>query len=138
MGIDFCCTECNFDSKMCFASKRQLLDALREYLKEHESTHAVELKYINWFYRDIEEDTEKVVSITDDEKNQARTFLKEKNLDGLFCLICTGEEGSLSYTDAVRFRKTFNIVKKHIQGRFLDSDIICHIGSKKHTLQYFG
>tara|TARA_X000000950_G_scaffold168746_1_gene205961 strand:+ start:666 stop:1037 length:372 start_codon:yes stop_codon:yes gene_type:complete len=123
---------------MCFSTKRQLLDALRQYLKEHESSHIVELKYINWFYRDIEEDTENVVSITDDEKYQARTLLKEKNLDGLFYLISVGEEGFLSYTDAIQFRTTFNIVKKHIQGRFLDSDIICHIGSTKHTLQYFG
>ena len=79
-----------------------------------------------------------MVNITDDEKNQARTLLKEKNLDGLFCLICMGEDGFLSYADAIRFRTTFNIVKKHLQGRFLDSDIIFHIGNKKHTLQYYG
>lgn len=138
MGIDFRCTVCDFHSRMCFASKRQLLDALRQYLKEHESSHVVELKYINWFYRDVEEDTEKVVSITEDEKTQARALLKEKDLDGLFCLICTGEEGFLSYTDAIRFRTTFNLVKKYIEGRFLDSDIICHIGYHKHTLEYYG
>ena len=97
MGIDITCTSCNFEGKQCFSSRRELLDALRKYLVAHRQTHRVELDYVNWIYREEEEDEHRLEYISEEKKIEARKLLREKELEGLFFYISLEEEDHISY-----------------------------------------
>tara|TARA_X000000950_G_C13539157_1_gene506867 strand:- start:236 stop:412 length:177 start_codon:yes stop_codon:yes gene_type:complete len=58
------------------------------------------LKLINWLYREDEDDEERVLTITDDEKQKALQQLEENKLDGLFCWIFLEQEDYISYRSA--------------------------------------
>lgn len=135
MGINVNCADCTFEAKQCFCYRRELLDALRAYLKENKENHEIELKYINWFYRYEEDDEERVVDMTEEEKEEAQKLLCEKKLDGLFCWIALTEESYISYTTARRFLETYAIVKDFMKERCMDIDILQHAAYKKHNLQ---
>ena len=181
MGIDISCRRCGFQDKMCSASRKQLLDALREYLKEKNRTAireqekveafhqiledrgtkkqltlpyeveniigaflgtsslcietGIQLKYVNWMYRDDSDDAYRVLTMTEDEKNDATSLLKKNKLDGLFCWIFLQEEDYISTYTAEKFQETFQIVKNFVQGRFLDLNIIEHAIYKQHSLE---
>ena len=76
MGIGISCTHpnCKFEGKQCFCYRKELLDALRAYLKKNEKNHQVELKYVNWFYREEYNDEDRVTEMTEDERKTARDF----------------------------------------------------------------
>ncbi len=181
MGIDISCTRCGFQERTCSASRKQLLDALREYLKEKNRTAvreqekveafhqiledrgtkkqltlphdvediigtflgtsslrietAIQLKYVNWMYRDDSDDADRVLTMTEDEKNNARSLLKKNNLDGLFCWIFLQEGDYISTYTAEKFKETFQIVQNFVQGRFLDLNILKHAINKQHSLE---
>lgn len=135
MGINVNCSDCTFESKQCFCYRRQLLDALRAYLKENKKNHEIELKYINWFYRYDEDDDERVEDMTEEEKEEAQKLLREKNLDGLFCWIFLTEESYISYTKARQFLVTYVIIKDFMKERCMDLDILQHAAYRKHNLQ---
>ena len=137
MGIDInCCNEnCDFEWKQCFVYRRQLLDALRAYLMEDESTYQKELKFVNWLYRD---EDESYSNITEEERNIGYEELKKKNLDGMFFYIFLTYESIITYSDAQRFLKTFDKVKSYMDDDFfLDLDIIEHAfdGKGFHNLK---
>lgn len=134
MGIDISCTECDFQDKQCFSSRRQLLDALREYLRVNAKTK--ELKYINWFYRHDSDDKNRVLNISETEKDEAKKLLQEQKLDGFFCWIFLPQDDYiLTPFAAGKFKETYTIVKSYIKGRFLDINILVHAYSKKHNLR---
>ena len=137
MGINIYCTQCEAlqDEKQCFSSKRDLMDALRRYLVKNKDTHEIELKYINWFYREEDDDKYRVLNITEEERKEAKRLLNEKNLDGMFFWMCLDEDSHIHYTQARDFFKTFQIVKSFMTERFLDSNILYHAASKKHNLK---
>ena len=101
----------------------------------NKDTHEIELKYINWFYREEPDDKNKVLNITDEEKEEAKRLLKEKNLDGMFFWIFLHQEDYIHYTQAQKFLQTFDIVKGYMTERFLDYNILYHAASKKHNLE---
>ena len=135
MGINVNCCNCSFEGKQCFSYRRELLDALRAYLKENKKNHEMELKYINWFYRYEEDDEERVEDITEEEKESARKLLREKKLHGLFYWIDLTEESYISYTEARAFLVAYVIIKDFMKERCLDVDILQHAAFKKHNLQ---
>ena len=139
MGIDInCCNEnCDFEWKQCFVYRRQLLDALRAYLMEDESTYQKELKFVNWLYRD---EDESYSNITEEERNIGYEELKKKNLDGMFFYIFLTEESIITCHQAKKFIETFEKVKSFLcfdSSRFLDARIIKHAynGNGKHNLR---
>ena len=141
MGINIHCTNrnCNFQGKQCYVYRRKLLDALREYLMADESTYKKELKYVNWFYR---EDNEDYMNITKEERDMGYEELKKKELDGMFFYIFLTEECMITYTEAKKFKTTFEKVHSFFYAktsRFLDIDIIKHAycGKGNHNLQCF-
>lgn len=137
MGIDINCTKCrNFEGKQTFVSRGGLLDGLRRYLTHHKKEHELELKLVNWFYRYDDDDENRVVHISDEEKQQALKLLKEKKLDGLFCWTFLEEEDHISYTKAQRFLETYDIIKNFLTDKFFcDVSILYHAASKKHDLE---
>ncbi len=68
--------------------------------KKIKKNHELELKLINWLYREDEDDEERVLTITDDEKQKALQQLEENKLDGLFCWIFLEQEDYISYRSA--------------------------------------
>lgn len=137
MGIDINCTHpnCKFEGKQCFCYRRELLDALRAYLKKNEENHKVELKYVNWFYREEDDDKDRVTKMSEDERKIARELLREKKLDGLFCWTFLGQEDYISHETAKRFLETYSIIKNFMKDGCLDYSILYHAASQKHNLQ---
>ena len=137
MGIDVYCTypNCKFEGKQCFCYRRELLDALRAYLKNNEKNHQVELKYVNWFYREEYDDEDRVTEMSEDERKNARELLREKNLDGLFCWTFLQEEDYISHETAQRFLHTYNIIAPFMKKGCLDCSILSHAAHNKHNLQ---
>ena len=133
MGIDINCSCCEgIQDKQIFSFRRKLLDALREYVKNE--NYEKELKYLNWLVRYDEEDKDRVLSITDEERIEAKELLKEKDLDGLFFWICLEEEDVITPYQAGRFLKTYDKIKDYIHERFLNLSIIRHCYGKGHKL----
>ena len=136
MGIDINCTKCrNFEGKQTFASRSGLLDGLRRYLTHHKEEHELELKLVNWFYRYDDDDENRVVHISDEEKQEAQKLLREKDLYGLFCYTFLEEDSGISSWEAERFMKTYDIIKDFLTEKFaLDVSMLYHAASKKHDL----
>jgi len=129
-------SNCDYQSKQCFVYRRELLNALRSYLVQHKSNHTIELKYVNWMYRNVESDVYKITSMSENEKENARKALKEKGLYGLFHYIFLTENSSITYWDAKRFMETFQKVKPFMKDKFfLDYEIIDHVLQGNHDLQ---
>jgi hypothetical protein len=135
MGIDINCEDCKFEGKQCFSYRRELLDALRAYLKKNKENHELELKYINWFYRDIKDDEERVLTITHEDEQKAIQLLQEKKLDGLFCWIFLQQQDYISYTTAEEFLESYKKIKSFIKDRFIDLNILAHAVQNKHNLK---
>lgn len=136
MGIDISCSKCpSFEGKQIFSYRRQLLDALRKYLSVNKETHEKELKYINWFYREEDDDNERVLTITEEEKTEAKKLLNEKDLDGLFCWTFLDQEDIITPYQAGRFLKTFKKIQPYFNEKFLDLNILTHCYYKNHNLQ---
>lgn len=136
MGIDIYCEQCKkWLGKQCFSYRRQLLDALRAYLKENKKEHELEFKYLNWVYRYEEDDPERVLMMADEEKQAARQQLRENKLDGLFCWIFLEEEDYISYTTAQKFLESYEIIKRFMNEEFIDFNIFTHAAHYKHGLQ---
>jgi len=137
MGIDISCThpKCNFQGKQCFCYRKELLDALRAYLKKNEENHKVELKLINWFYREDDDDEDRVTEMPEDERKNALELLRQKKLDGLFCWIFLQEEHYISHQTAQRFLDTYSIISSFMKERCLDCMILSHAAHNKHNLQ---
>lgn len=135
MGIDINCEDCKFEDKQCFSYRRELLDALRAYLKKNRENHELELKYINWFYRDIKDDEERVLTITHEDEQKAIQLLQEKKLDGLFCWIFLQQQDYISYTTAEEFLESYKKIKSFIKDRFIDLNILAHAAQNKHNLK---
>lgn len=134
MGIDINCSCCrDIEDKQIFSFRRKLLDILRIYLKE--KNYEKELKYIHWFYRYEEDDEERVLTITEEEKKEAIQLLEEKELDGLFFWIFLGQEDIIRPTQAGRFIKTYNKIKHLMDEKFYNLHTIYHCYQKGHTLQ---
>lgn len=137
MGIDISCTHpnCRFEGKQCFCYRSELLDALRAYLKKNEENHKLELKYVNWFYREDEDDEDRVTEMPEEERKNAYNLLKEKKLDGLFCWTFLDQEDYISYQAAQRFCDTYHIISSFMKNGCLDLSILRHAAEKKHNLQ---
>ena len=135
MGIDIRCTKCDFQDKQCFIYKRQLLDALREYLKKNKNQHPLELKFINYFYRNEEEDKERVLHMEYEEKKEAIKLLNENELDGLFVWINLEQEDYISVYKAMRFLKAYDKVGEFMKDGFMDYCILKHAEDNEHPLQ---
>lgn len=134
MGIDISCSRCNeIEDKQIFFFRRKLLDILRTYLKE--KNYEKELKYIHWFYREEEDDKDRVLTITEEEKTEAIELLKEKELDGLFFWIFLGQEDIITPYQATRFLKTFDKIKHLLDEKFYNLHTIYHCYKKGHNLQ---
>lgn len=134
MGIDINCSCCDeIEDKQIFSFRRKLLDILRTYLKE--KNYEKELKYIHWFYREEEDDKDRVLTITEEEKTEARELLKEKELDGLFFWIFLGQEDIITPYQAGRFLKTFDKIKHFMDEKFYNLHTIYHCYKKGHNLQ---
>ena len=117
--------------------RRKLLDALREYLIADESTYERELKYVNWLYR---EEDDSYRNITEEERNMGLEELKKKELDGLFFYIFLTEGSMITYSQAVKFKKTFDMMNSFFyrkESRFIDLDFLKHAycGKGNHNLQ---
>jgi hypothetical protein len=135
MGIDISCTKCNFQDKQCYIYKRELLDALREYLKKNKNQHPLELKYINYFYRYEKDDKERILHMEYKEKKEAIKLLQENELDGLFVWINLGQEDYISVYDARRFLRAYDKVKEFMKDGFMDYCILEHAEENNHPLQ---
>jgi hypothetical protein len=137
MGIDIYCAHCHeWLGKQCFSYRRELLDALRAYLVSKKATHDTELEYVNWLYRDEDDDKHRVVDITDEKRTQAKKLLKEKNLDGLFCWTFLQEDDYITWPTAKRFIESYKIIKDFMKDRtFIDGNIFAHAVSRKHNLR---
>ena len=138
MGINLDCTECGFQDRQCGPHRIDLMDALRAYLKDHQEEHEIELKYVNWFYRDDEDDEERNTEISDDEKTLALELLKEKKLAGLFCYIFLDHDERITYQAARRFIETYRIIKNYMKSHEsfmrLDIPILMHAARNEHDL----
>lgn len=139
MGIDINCTNrnCGFEAKQCFVYRGKLLDALRDYLMADESTYERELKYVNFLYR---EEDDSYMNITEEERNMGLEELKKKELDGLFFYIFLTEGSMITYSQTVKFKRTFDKMNSFFyskESRFLDLDFIkhCYCGKGNHNLQ---
>lgn len=135
MGINVDCTVCNFEGKQCFVYKRLLLDALRRFLKKNAEKYPLELKYINFFYRDEEDDEDRVLEMSETDQESARKLMEENGLDGLFVWINLHEEDYISVYRAQKFLKAFDMIKDCMEERFLDYSILAHAVSRGHNLQ---
>ena len=138
MGIDIYCSHCtNIEDKQIFFFRRKLLDILRTYLKE--KNYEKELKYIHWFYREEEDDKDRVLTITEEEKTEAIKLLTEKELDGLFFWIFLGQDDIITPYQATRFLKTFVQIKHCMEKneRFYNISIISHCANKSHILNCY-
>ncbi len=136
MGIDVNCKQCHkWLGKQCFCYRAELLDALRAYLKNNKEKHELELKYINWFYREEYDDEERVTTITEEEKTRAKQELRQNKLDGLFCWIFLEEEDFISHQTAARFLDSYDIIKEFMKDGFLDLGILTHAAHYKHNLE---
>lgn len=134
MGIDIHCSCCDeIEDKQIFSFRRKLLDVLRKYLKE--KNYEKELKYIHWFYREEEDDKDRVLTITEEEKTEAIELLKEKELDGLFFWIFLGQEDIITPYQSTRFLKTYNKIKHLMDETFYNLNTIYHSYKKGHNLQ---
>lgn len=138
MGITLYCTTCGFEDKQCGAHRIELQNALRAYLKDHQQEHEMELKYVNWFYRNDEDDDERVFEISDEEKTLALESLKEKKLAGLFCYMFLNEGEGITYHAARRFIETYRIIKNYMKSHDafmkLDIPILMHAARNAHDL----
>ena len=155
MGIDLNCIHknCGFTGKQCFCYRRELLDALRRFLKKNLETLQEEtlqqvkseqekslqeasllLKFINWLYRDDEDDKDKVLEMEKKDRDSAIELLKKKELDGLFVWINLEEEDVIRPYQAQSFIKAYKIIKDYMKGDFLDLSILLH-AARGHTLQ---
>ncbi len=138
MGINLDCIECGFKDRQCGAHRIDLQDALRAYLKAHQEDHEMELKYVNWFYRDDEDDQERVTEISDHEKKLALQLLKEKKLAGLFCYMFLDPDERITYQAARRFIETYRIIKNYMKSHEsfmkLDIPILMHAARNEHDL----
>jgi hypothetical protein len=135
MGIDVNCTKCNFQGKQCFVERRALLDALRAYLVENKETHEAELEYVNWFYREEDDDKHRVLDLSEEKRAHARTLLKEKKLYGLFCWTFLDQEDFIHWQTARDFIETYRIVQPFMKGSCLDVMILSHAVRNKHSLE---
>lgn len=135
MGIDINCKSCNFEGKQCFSSRRELLDALRKYLVANRQTHKVELDYVNWFYREEEDDEHRLEYISDEKKIEARKLLREKELGGLFFYIFLEQEDYISYFNAREFAKTYSKIRPFLTKDISDLYVLRHAVSEKHNLE---
>jgi len=137
MGIDIYCAnrKCKFQGKQCFCYRRELLDALRAYLKENKETHQLELKFVNWYYREEEDDEDRVSEMCRDERIKANELLREKKLDGLFCWTFLKEGDYIDPQTARRFLETYSIVKKFMKDGCLDVSILAHAAHNNHGLE---
>ena len=126
-----CCDE--IDDKQIFSSRRKLLDALRKYVKA--KNYQKELKYLNWLVRDDEEDEDRVLTITEEERIQAKELLKEKDLDGLFFWICLEEGDIITPYQAGRFRQTYVKIKDYLDEKFYNLGTLRHCYVKGHRLE---
>lgn len=134
MGININCSSCtDVEDKQTFFYRREFLDILRKYLKEQ--NYEKELKYIHWFYREEEDDEERVLEITEEEKKEALELLKEKELDGLFFWIFLDEESIITPYQAGRFLKTYDKIKHLMSKKFYNLFIIYHCYKKGHYLE---
>ena len=155
MGIDLTCVhkKCGFTGKQCFCYRRELLDALRRFLKKNLETLQQEtlqqekseqekslqevsllLKFINWLYRDDDDDKDRVLEMEDEDRDSAIKLLKEKELDGLFVWINLEEEDVIGPSKAQSFIKAYKIIKDYMKGNFLDLSILLHAATG-HTLK---
>lgn len=138
MGINLDCTDCGFQDRQCGAHRIELQDALRAYLKDHHEEHEIELKYVNWLYRDDESDLERVTEISDYEKKLALELLKEKKLAGLFCYMFLDPDERITYQAARRFIETYRIIKNYMKSHEsfmrLDIPILMHAARNEHDL----
>ena len=105
------------------------------YLKKNEKNHHVELKYVNWFYREEYNDEDRVTEMTEDERKTARDLLREKKLDGLFCWIFLEEEDYISHQTAQRFLDTYYIISPFMKNGCMDCSILSHAAHNKHNLR---
>lgn len=135
MGIDINCKSCNFEGKQCFSSRRELLDALRKYLVANRQTHKVELDYVNWIYREEEDDEYRLEYISEEKKIEARKLLREKELDGIFFYISLEQEDYISYYSAREFAKTYSKIRPFLTKDITDLYVLRHAVSKKHNLE---
>ena len=138
MGINLDCTDCGFKDRQCGPRRIDLQDTLRAYLKAHQEDHEMELKYVNWFYRDDEDDQERVTEISDDEKKLAVELLKEKKLAGLFCYMFLNPDERITYQAARRFIEAYRIIKNYMKSHEsfmrLDIPILMHAARNEHDL----
>ena len=138
MGIEIYCSVCkNIEDRQSFSSKRKLLDLLRKYLREQ--NFKKELKYIHWLYREDQDDKDRVLTITEEEKLEAKELLVEKKLDGLFFWIRLDNESIITPYQATRFLKTFVQIKNCMEKneRFYNIGIISHSANKSHILNCY-
>lgn len=148
MSISLKCSYCSiFDNeesnKILNISKKLLLDSLREFLKS-DIKYKKELKYINWFYRYIPNDTEKVLKVRYSEKKRAVQLLQFRNLDGFFKIIFL-KEGEFIYPFNVKkFYETWDILKDIIpnsiklgKDKFLYSPYLDHCYNENHNLEVY-
>lgn len=139
MGIDLYCTNkyCDEQFKLCSGYKRELLDALREYLVANKTTNSVELNYINWLYREEEKDSD-VYNLTEKERKEGVEGLKKKKLYGIFFYIGLCDYSTITYDDAILFINSFKKVKAYMKDdNFLDISIFEHVIEKKHELRCY-
>ena len=155
MGIDISCVHknCGFTGKQCFCYRRELLDALRRFLKKNLETLQQEtlqqekseqekslqeasllLKFINWLYRDDEDDKDRVLEMEKKDRDSAIELLKKKELDGLFVWINLEEDDVIHPYQARSFLKAYKIIKDYMKGNFLDLSILLH-AARGHTLE---
>jgi hypothetical protein len=135
MGIDINCLGCDFTGRQCFCYRRELLDALRTYLKDNKEKHELELKYLNWFYRNEKDDEDKVTQISETEKTDAIKKLRENKLDGLFCWTFLSQEDYISHEEARDFLTTYHIIEKYMKDDCIDLLILEHAAEEKHNLE---
>lgn len=134
MGIDINCSRCrHIEDKQVFYFRRELLDVLRNYLKQQ--NYEKELKYINWFYQYETDDIERVLTITEEEKAEAIQSLEEKELNGLFFWIFLEEEDIITPYQAGRFIKTYEKIKHLMDRKFLNLSILYHCYTKGYNLE---
>jgi hypothetical protein len=129
MGYDLSCVVCEYQNKQCYSDRRELLNALRLYLKKNkEKDLELEYRYIECLYFGGEEITKK-------EENDAIRRLREKKLDGLFCYTHLKYDDEIDPLTAKRFQETYSIVKRYMKVEFYDILMIEHVLETNHTLK---
>lgn len=149
MSISVKCSYCSiFDNeksnKILDISKKLLLDSLREFLKSDIIKYKKELKYINWFYRYIPNDNEKVLKIRNSERRKAVRYLQLGNLDGFFKIIFLKEGDFIEPFNVKKFYETWEIIKDVIPNtiklkndKFLYSPYLDHCYNENHNLEVY-